>query len=73
MFLICRDLHTKILFGLSGIEAVVVSNEKELKEEYEKAINNKEIAILILEDIFFDSIDINIDTPIITFVEGIKF
>ena len=62
---IVRNEDTKIAMSLVGIDSVCVYTPKELEIAYTKALSDKEIAIIALENTFFEVLENNFqDKPI---------
>ena len=47
MFLISDNVDTQTGMRLAGVEGVVVHEKEELKEAFDKALQNKEIGIIL--------------------------
>ena len=50
MFLISDNVDTQTGMRLAGVEGVVVHEKEELKEAFDKALQNKEIGIILLTE-----------------------
>ena len=49
-FLISDNIDTKVGMRLAGVDGVVVHETEELLDEFEKAISNPEIAVLLISE-----------------------